>query len=92
MKATSLMAWDKVHSELTQRQMEVFEKIYDCQGITIREVSVKLKTHPNCISGRFTEMCRNEIIVPRGVKYFEDKKGRKDPHTLYYINKKKVKV
>jgi DNA-binding MarR family transcriptional regulator len=92
MKATSLMAWDKVSRELTQRQMDVFEKVYDCPGITIREVSVKLKTTPNCISGRFCEMEKKGLIIPQGVRYFQDKKGRNDPHTMYFINKRKAKV
>ena len=89
MKKTSLKAWEKVRKKLTKRQMEVFNKVYDLPGITIREAANKLRTFPHCISGRFSELEELGVIKTEGVKKFH---GSNIPHSKYYINKKKVRV
>jgi predicted transcriptional regulator len=84
-KSTSLKAWEKTLKELPRRQMQVFEKIFDNPGITIRETAHKLKTFPHCLSGRFSELEDKGIIKVSGEKKF---KGESQPHSMYKIVKK----
>jgi predicted transcriptional regulator len=83
-KATSLIAYKNILKELSERQMAVYDKIRTFPGITIKETAIKLKTTPNAISGRFTEMERSGIIKINDCKYFKNAK-RKQPHSMYVL-------
>jgi predicted transcriptional regulator len=88
-KKTSQFAYERIKKKLSPRQMMVFTKIHSIPGITIRETALKLETFPHCISARFTELEEMGVIKTDGTKKFA---GNNQPHSRYYINKKKVKV
>lgn len=81
-----MIAFNNILKELQPREMEVYSTIRTFPGITIRETALKLKTFPNCISGRFTALEKKGVIMTKECKYFKEDK-KKQPHSKYILTK-----
>ncbi len=91
MKQTSKIAYKHIIKTLTPREMQVFEKVKEFPGITLRETASKLRLREHIISGRFTGLKTKGVIkekeIKKGVpdwKYFT---GSKLPHSKYILVK-----
>jgi DNA-binding MarR family transcriptional regulator len=90
-KSTSLRAWEAIQKELTPKEMDVFEKVQTFPGVTQRETAALLQVPVHTISGRFTSLEKKKVLITEGERFFPTDK-KKLGHSMYYINKKKVKV
>lgn len=78
----SLIAFESIKPELTKRESEVYEIVKANPGITIRDVAEKMKTYPNCISGRFSALEEKKAIKIEGTHYYP---GSIQPHSKYRV-------
>jgi hypothetical protein len=82
MRKTSLKAFERIRKTLSGRRQMVAIKILQKPGSTIRDVAKAMKTYPNCISGRFSELCQLGVIKEAGIKKY----GKNNiPHTKWEV-------
>ena len=66
------------------------DRVYDAiinsgDGVTVKELADRWGCASNEISGRFTELAVQGVIVPAGKRYSENKSGRLFPHTVWVV-------
>lgn len=60
---TQLSAYHKVMKDLRPRQYAIYKEIAFRGPISIQELALSLKTFPNRISGRFSELRKMNLII-----------------------------
>ena len=69
--------------ELQTDRDRVYNAVIRHSGITCKELAREWDCTPNEISGRFTELSKAGYIIPDGVQYLPNSKGRMYPHTVW---------
>lgn len=84
-KETSKKAFRSILEDLTPREAQIYKVVKANPGITIREISVKIKRPAHTFSGRCTALeYDKKVFKVIGVKYYKDSP---QPHSRYKVIK-----
>ena len=79
---TSVKAFNIKSDELVSDRQRVLDEIRN-NPITCKELAIRWGCSSNDISGRFTELSKEGIIVCIGIRLLPNRKGRMYPHKIW---------
>lgn len=82
-QAVSKETYEQKQPSILSDRVRVYNAIAINGGITCKELSISWGCTPNEISGRFTELHKDGLIVAYDKKYLPNSKGCMYPHTIW---------
>lgn len=83
-KAVRNATYNLIRPHLCETRQRVYEIILQHpEGICNKIIALELGWPINSVTGRVTELCQAELVVPCGTKAVPDHRGRMHPNTLW---------
>lgn len=73
---TQLDSWDSLQETISSKRLKVFKAIESNEGATLFELTKILNWPVNRVSGRVTELAKNELIVDSGTRRTNPESGK----------------